>query len=438
MRIFKTFKFVFLLFLLYSCSNENETNLSNHTTQQSINSYKVSAQEARVIAVNFAKVFKATDGKKSRNTVSISAKDVNVVNVNRSSTRSISYGFPIPDTLLYAVNLSNNNGYVLVSADKRASQILGIIDKGEYDENDIKTNHNYAYFLNLALGQIIGEIKSYKDTIRLKTRSLDDYTVLIPNLAFNRLSTNWGQNSPYNIFCPGKYTGCVATAAAQILSKYMTPTHVSWRDNNLSGSSDIHWSQVLSDCRKNNGRLNQSDSPLSSIEIAHLMRYLGVVLDAKYSNDGTSIKSSKAIDWFNNISGLKATSLKDYNITDIHNAIGLTSLTNIVYMRGNSGRKKFLGITISYTGGHAWICDVGTTVIQKSTNQFIPLFHFNWGWDGQNNGFFLAKVFDSRNPAIGDWEYDTGGQNPNTSNFKYHVQYSIISDSHSFPNLIVK
>lgn len=47
-------------------------------------------------------------------------ESVEIVDANKVITRSVG----IEDTLLYAVNFSNNGGYVLVGADRRTEPIL--------------------------------------------------------------------------------------------------------------------------------------------------------------------------------------------------------------------------------------------------------------------------------------------------------------------------
>lgn len=101
-------------------------------------------------------------------------------------------------------------------------------------------------------------------------------------------------------------------------------------------------------------------------------------------------------------------------------------------MRGNSGKETFLGITIRYTGGHAWVADGAFTAKRKSDGKFVNLYHFNWGWDGAHNGYFLAAIFDRNNPAINDSELpgmlslDNAGT---PGNYQYNVEYSVLEDT---------
>ena len=418
---------LFILFFLFSCQSYELENIEINDTPIENNPYKVSIDEAKDIALNFMKTFQKTPAASTRS-AGISIENVEVVKVNKAATRSagIENGM---DTLLYAVNFSNNNGYILVGADRRTDPIFGIIDNGSFSDESITTNPNFAFFLDLALGKAVYDILK-NDTVKIvNTRSINDYDDVY-GTAYN-LSSKWGQGAPYNQYCPGPYTGCVATATAQILSFFPTIGSVNWQNGSSYGSSVLHWKQIATDCFRYKGILNTVTTPQSANEVAHLMRYLGVALKAEYKSDGTSIESKNAINWLNDYASLKASGLKKYDADQVFMAANRFS-DKIVYMRGNRGKKSFVGITITYTGGHAWIADGSFTATRNSDGQRVNLFHFNWGWDGRSNGYFPAAVFDSSNPAINDSELpgilslDNDGTSGN--NYKYNVDYSIVEN----------
>lgn len=416
--------------MLISCSDESIIENRNDEisiTELENNQYKVTVDEAKEVAVNFINAFKKVSSTRSRN---VDIENVEVIEVEEKVTRSIGLDEGI-DTLFYAVNLSNNGGYVLVGADKRIEPIWGISDEGKFSMSIVEENPNFAYFLNLAVGKAVYDIKTNIASITSVNPRLEDYDGVI--FANYSLNTKWGQGAPYNMYCPGPYTGCVAVAVSQILSHFPVIGNVSWSDNSSSGSATLHWNQILNDCFKYDGKLTLYDTPQSANEIAHLMRYLGVVLKADYKDTGTSISSKDAINWINDWTSLTATSLKEYNENEVF--MGTNAFSNkIVYMRGNRGKKKFIGITIKYTGGHAWVADGSMTVRRKSDSRLVNLFHFNWGWNGNCNGYFLAAVFDSSNPAIADSElpgYSNLLDEGTEGNYQYNVEYSIISNPNS-------
>ena len=415
------------MFLLLSCQSYELDGIVTASSTTEENPYKVSVDEAKEIALNFMKTFQKTSAASTRS-AGVLIENVEVIKVNKVATRSAGLGNRM-DTLLYAVNFSNNNGYALVGADRRTEPIFGIIDQGSFSDENITANPNFAFFLDLALGKAVYDIQN-NDTVNIvNTRSINDYDGVY-GTAYSLMS-KWGQSAPYNKYCPGPYTGCVATAISQILSYFPTIGSVNWQDGSSYGSSVLHWGQIQTDCLRNKGILNMVTAPQSANEVAHLMRYLGVALKAEYKNDATSIESKDAIDWLNNYASLKASELKKYNSDQVFMAANTFS-DKIVYMRGNRGKKSFVGITITYTGGHAWVADGSFTATRKSDGKQVNLFHFNWGWNGGSNGYFLAAVFDSSNPAIGDAELpgmlslDSDGTSG--YNYKYNVEYSIVED----------
>lgn len=426
---------LFIMFFLLSCQKSELENIENLNTPIENNPYKVSIDEAKNIALDFMQTFQSTSAASTRS-ARIQVDNVRVIKVNKATTRSAGIESGM-DTLIYAVNFSNNDGYALVGADRRTEPIFGIIDSGSFSNDSIASNPTFAYFLNAALDKAVYDIKE-NDIIRIaKTRTLNEYENVF--VTGTKLSTKWGQGSPYNRYCPNSYpTGCVVTAIAQILSCFSVIGSVEWQDGYSHGSSFLNWNQILTDCRNNNGSLNLYNTLQSANEVAHLMRYLGVVLKAEYKSDGTSIEPKNAINWLNDWTSIKATSLKAYNANEIFKAANAFS-NKIVYMRGNSGKETFLGITIKYTGGHAWVADGAFSARRKSDGSFVNLYHFNWGWDGDNNGYFLASVFDTKNPAISESELsgrlkmDSG----TSENYRYNVEYSVLEDPNSLGGGII-
>lgn len=329
---------------------------------------------------------------------------------------------------MYVVNFSNDNGFVLVAADKRTEPIFAIIDEGNFNFELLSEEDNdmFLTFLDYAISTELDDIENFSGNISQTRATSNGWTINTKYAPI--LKTKWsqgGENNPnsYGKYCPNKTTGCTVIATAQIMSHFQTISHVNWSYNGVGASSDLHWSQIISDCENNNGVLSSTYTLQSLNEVAHLCRYLGIAFGAKYNSDGsTSVGEDKPIDWFNKWGGLKASKLKEYNesqiITSIKNGNPHTG-------RGNSGRKKFLGITVKYKGGHAWVYDGYISATKNGKQQ--NLIHCNWGWGSSKfyNGYYLSKVFDTNSgPEIYDNEVTRSGQ---SGYYKYNLEYSIIS-----------
>lgn len=334
------------------------------------------------------------------------------------------------DTLFYIVNFQDKKGWAILAADDRTDPIYAIIDEGNYHVDSLRTEQNdgLLYFLDNSINTELSDVSRF-----LKAPGIHhyywhtipdnwdcDFLGNVENKWERKdpiLVTRWGQYSPYNLYCPNRYpTGCTITAVAQILSYYQTIEHVAWQYKNDKGETQIDWTNVIDECRMYNGKLFTSKY---SRQIAHLMRYLGISFDADYKNTGTEVIITKPIEWLNKSGGIKATKLENFKASKVKNAI---KAGNLVYARGNSSRTNFKGIRPQYSGGHAWVCDgyiyqYGYNIAEKF------YFHCNWGWNGDFNGYFLSKAFDTNNA----YEYDEGCESIGGSNFKYNNQCSILS-----------
>jgi hypothetical protein len=330
------------------------------------------------------------------------------------------------DTLMYIVNFEDNQGYAIVAADNRTDNVYAIIDQGMLSADSLEycDNPGFMIFMEDAAYKILTDMK--KNIGKPKKDNPVTYAANPGFAAFAtiRLYTRWNQRAPYNWFCPSDGgqqcpTGCVTTAVAQILSYFKTIGSVQWSFNGTYGSAVLNWSSIESDCTNNYGMVTTNSA--SAIEVAHLMRYLGIAMNADYSANSTEISEDNGVEWMNNWGGLSATSLSSYDGNKIVSALApdLTLSKKLVYMRANSGKKKILGITVGYTGGHAWVIDGCFFTAQKR------YFHCNFGWGGVADGFYLDDVFD----ATAGPEYITGDDpgNAGSSNFRYRKEISIVS-----------
>lgn len=415
---------LFCIILLQACQNDDYNKIIEDNKTEA-NPYKISPEEATQTALEFMKSIKENFATRnaSFDESRLHVSGVEAISLGKNKTRSLGYDIDI-DTLMYAVNFGDNGGYAIVSADNRTDPVYAIIDNGTFTQDKLTSDNGLTYFLEHAIESMLTDIKENTES-GSATRALSDWETML--LGFPKLSVNWGQGYPYNMYCPNDYTGCVAVATAQILSYYRTIGSVRWSYNNTSGSAVLNWNRIIQDSQANNGKLTMSNAPQSSMEVAHLMRYLGVALDADYKSGSTSIDSDKAIKWMRNWGGLSAGSLKKYDSNAILQAFsnlggglgtGLIFNNKLVYARGNSGRKKVLGITVSYSGGHAWVIDAAMMARNKNDGKFYHLVHCNWGWSGSDNGYYKSGVFDTN--AGPEFTRGTSG------NYKYNQEYSII------------
>lgn len=125
----------------------------------------------------------------------------------------------------YVFNTNDDNGFVIVSGDDRTAEILAYSDKGRFNADEIPDNMRewLRYYAH-----VIGTLES-TSSVKASSTTLYDNGRREANSAISPLlSCTWNQGSPYYDRCPlveGRrcYTGCVCTAAVQVMYYHQWP-----------------------------------------------------------------------------------------------------------------------------------------------------------------------------------------------------------------------
>lgn len=72
--------------------------------------------------------------------------------------------------------------------------------------------------------------------------------------------------------------------------------------------------------------------------------------------------------------------------------------------------------------GHAWVID-GIKIKWDGSGR-KHLLHCNWGWNGDCNGYYISKIFNTANGAV---EYDEEDDGTHSMNTKYTWWYRILT-----------
>ena len=109
------------------------------------------------------------------------------------------------DTLIYAVNLADDRGFVLVSAAKAGDAILGYADNGSVVVDDIEPNSGFSFYMDAA--------RNYVRSMQLDTIKVDPIpNPFIPVTIYEKVEPlapqRWGQNYPEGMYCPNRLSGC--------------------------------------------------------------------------------------------------------------------------------------------------------------------------------------------------------------------------------------
>ncbi|MDE6484655.1 MAG: C10 family peptidase [Duncaniella sp.] len=284
--------------------------------------------------------------------------------------------FRLTDTVGNLYIFSGKTGFVVLPDDDAAPALLGYSCASEFDAD---VNPNLAYWLE-CLNQEIDYLKSVSAVSATRAPRVDR-PAIAPMIA-----TRWNQDSPYNNDCPviggrRSVTGCVATAMAQVLKYHGYPESgtgvVSYTLNgqNLSfdyGNTTFEW-DLMTDT------YDSSSSTESQAAVATLMYACGVGVNMQYSPQSSGASSAK----------IPGTLIDNFNYDKSiwlaqRNAFGLVEWEELIYSELKEGRPVLYGGQGS-GGGHEFVCD------GYSDNGY---FHFNWGWGGMSDGYFLLTALN--------------------------------------------
>lgn len=323
----------------------------------------------------------------------------------------------------YVFNRGEDGGFIVVSGDDRVLPVWGYSDKGTFDLATMPDNAKWWF------GEYQRQMQFLRDHPQVKGRK----KVEIDHGVAPFVTSLWNQNRPYNDMCPiapasddpylyygGRAcTGCVATAAAQIMNYWKWPKRghgshsyncdVSYYDEVSGGlvqrqetlsvdftQSNYQWDLMMDEywyysdfingelyslvmIVDENGRFVVDEDGKHGNAVAKLMSDVGIAVDMGYGSEGSGAISrdvSKALrNYFSYLS--------DYTARDDFHGDWDAMLreeldkSRPIYYSGGGDR-----------GGHAFVFDGYDTEGR---------FHVNWGWGGSSNGFFESLALEPGN-----------------------------------------
>ena len=301
----------------------------------------------------------------------------------------------------YIFNINNDEGFVIVSGNDIAYPVLGYSFEGGYNTDN--QSPGFAYFMQGLQNEIDYGIKQQieqdeeiskqweaylsRDITKLRSTTNDSYLV----------QSKWDQLVPYNNLCPSvngvkTVTGCVATVMAQIMYFYKYPAKgtgilpaysyktIRIPEVDLDAASNYDWDN-MSNTYPTFGNFDPNNF------VATLMYHCGVSVRMMYDVPATGGSGA-----YNSDAG-RALALNfgyDKSIQTKQRAFYTNNEWHAMLKNEiNAGRPVFYSGSDANGGGHAFICD--------GYNEY-NYFHFNWGWGGYYDGFFLTSAL---NPGAG-------------------------------------
>lgn len=309
----------------------------------------------------------------------------------------------IPVTYRFQVG---DKGFMIVSATELANPVLAYSLESNFEKGTGADLYNEQYKRDLS-----SLVRNPEGALTIRN-SWDRYLAADFQPMVSRsnpcveplVTTRWTQEKYYNTMCPynprNSYNddfhtpvGCVALTMANILFYYRFPEsgygmasyipHEYDNNNQVTYTypmQTVNYSQATYNYDAMANRLESYDG-----ELAKLIYHCGVATRMSYGFDGSGSQSERALNalithyFFNEYAQFQ-------NLSDVatHDSL-LYKWVDKAKKELDNRRPLFFSGASATAGGHAWIVD-GYTTIGNAT-----YFHVNWGWNGQNNGYFLIN-----------------------------------------------
>ncbi len=284
----------------------------------------------------------------------------------------------------------NAGGYLVVSADDCAAPLLGYSESGSFDSESLPPQFEYwlgEYSRQIEYASLAG-LPAYAAS---SVYGGDDRKIVAP-----LMSTRWNQDAPYNLLVPSKDsrnypTGCVATAMAQVMKYWNYPERGTGSGSitlpsGAQGESSMNfriafdWENMLDIYKSGDYDDTQAKA------VATLMKACGYSTKMNYSMGGSGTLSRFAAQAL--VNNFSYNPDIEYCERDYYSA---AEWEGILYAEMAAGRPVLYG-GVSSSVGHEFVCDgyAGD-----------GYFHFNWGWGGMSDGYFLLAALDPGSVGIG-------------------------------------
>lgn len=274
-------------------------------------------------------------------------------------------------TPYYIYNDAHGQGFVIVSGDDQMGEVLGYSKEGCLDT----LNANPCVKLLLSgYRQTFEVLKEGKVKVQSNNRS-----GLYSKTVAPMLKSKWGQSYPFNAKTGYDYSGCVATAVAQMMYYHQWPaqgqgkneyvvTYYQAKKSADFSQSHYDWANMLPDYR-----YPVQSTPAQIDAVALLMSDVGVASFMQYTPSASGTQGVFAYQALQKHF--------DYSAAYVTKAVeGPGRFAEILRQELLNGCPVYLeGRPAGSASGHAWVTD------GFDEN---GLFHMNFGWEGQGDAYY--------------------------------------------------
>ena len=311
---------------------------------------------------------------------------------------------------IYAFNV-NGGGYIIASGDSRALPVLGYSDSGSIDWEDMPENMRaWLRGYDEAIATL-GSVTDFADGNLLTADGKQTFSTRLARAAVEPMVTaQWGQAAPYWNKIPlydgddpalhGKncMTCCVATAMAQIMKYFEWPKTETKaipaydQETYYNGKTKVwhidelppvifDWENMINQYEITDnvtGEKTVVGTEAQQDAVATLMRYCSQAGETELepSFSGTTATTIPRAYYYMNYAPSVQLVEREF--------FGIDEWEELIYNELSASRPvQYSGFTTS--GGHSFVCD---------GYDGDGMFHINWGWSGEDDGYYSLSVLN--------------------------------------------
>ena len=314
------------------------------------------------------------------------------------------------DEAFFVFNVGDH-AFVIIAGDDAHRPVIGYSDESSFDASNIPPA--LVYYLD-GVAECMLQLRHSVATPDVATEwnSILQHGHLISRNGGRGTGyfcqTKWNQDYPYNCCCPEDpagsgghtYVGCLATAMSQLMRLWAYPSkgngsHCYYHEDYGQicadfGNTDYDWDNMPN-------VLSSNSSEAEKLATGTLCFHCGVTIDMGYGPDGSGGASGP-------IPGVMHTyfDYSDANVQRSRNDYETETWKTMVREQFDMGWPMYYG-GCENDGCHAFVCD---------GYDDYDMFHFNLGWGGSSDGWYLIDDAPYTHPAdamfnfVPSWVYN--------------------------------
>lgn len=277
--------------------------------------------------------------------------------------------------LYYVFNMTDNRGFVIVSAESSATPVIGYSFESPYVDSQLP---QAMQWMMAGLEREIKEAPSMQVGLNTTERLNMVRKAAAQSLPRKVLETPaWSQEAPFNSMIPGRpLVGCVGTAMATVMKYHQWPASGTGSFDGVDFNVNYDWSSMRSDNYRSGYTATEGEA------VAMLMYHASKSIDTQYAMSGSSAYEVRVPAALSNYFGYDpGVSYKK------RSEVATQQAWDEIVKAEIDANRPVIYCGQDVTAGHAFVCD-------GYEGDYL---HFNWGWGGSANGFFLSTAL---NPTV--------------------------------------